>query len=173
MQIQDIQKQKIALDKAYTKSSGELFSAYLKKLNGETKTGTQKALANEFYQEHKTLRNVYETQKYKLDIQETPSIHTMVAAVNYKQRLMIDDMNSKLEEAYKAMKDKFRSGNYSFAQKVELKEEYKELEKSLKENLTKEMAEFRSSYYDALTKRNNSKIDALENSLLSNLLSKI
>jgi hypothetical protein len=68
---------------------------------------------------------------------------------------------------------KFRSGNYSFAQKVELKEEYKELENSLKKNLTKEMAEFRSSYYDALTKRNSSKIDQLENSLLSNLLSKI
>lgn len=172
MHIQDIQKQKIALGKAYMKSYGDLFSTYITKLNSQNQTEPKEIQADNFYNNQKKLENTYETEKYKLDIQEDPSIHTMISAVNYKQRLMMEDMNSRLKEAYTELKTKLNSGKYSFFERVELKAEYNELENNLKENLSNEIANFRSNYYNALVKRDTSKIDQLESSLLSNLLSK-
>lgn len=172
MQIQNLQEQKIALGKAYMKSYAELFSAYITKLNDQNQTEPKEVQADNFYKNQKELENAYETEKYKLNIQEAPSIHTMIAAVNYKQKLMIDDMNAELKEAYQELKSKLKSGRYTLAERTKLREEYKDLKDRLRANLSTEMSRFRASYYDALVSKNISKIDNMEQSLLSNLLSK-
>ncbi|WP_169975080.1 MULTISPECIES: hypothetical protein [unclassified Campylobacter] len=173
MQIQNIQKQISALGRAYTKSYDELFSNYVKKTNSESNQEIQTRLANEFYKEQKELQKVYEAKKYELYIQEVPSMHTMIHVVNYKQKIMIDEMNFKLKEAYQELKNNLTSGRYNAMEKLELKAKYREFKQNLKDETFKEIDKFSASYQDALVSRDNSRIDQLENSLLTNLLSKI
>lgn len=173
MQIKNLQEQKLALGKAYVKSYNDLFANYLNKLNAETTIEEKQGLSKTFYDKYKKLNNTYEQEKYKISIQEQPSITTMYSAINYKQKLLIDNMNAKLKEENDELNKKILSGKYTLSEKTKFQKEYDDLEQNLKDSIFKEIANFRSSYYNALIKRDTSKIDQLENSLLTNLLSKI
>lgn len=130
------------------------------------------AAADKFYKEFKAINHLYETEKYKLDIQEEPNIHTMTSTVNYKQKIMFDDMNEQISTRYEKLNKELKSGKYNFFEKAELKKQFKEFEANLKEKTYEELRQFRIMYYEALMKKDNKTIDNLENSLLSNLLSK-
>jgi hypothetical protein len=197
MQINNLQIQKMALGKAFDKRYDELFSSYLKNISEIQKTTNKKTdqssgvnsvqdmqaseqkhesiqkAADKFYKEQKYIRNIYEQEKYKLDIQEAPSIHTMISASNRKQKLMIDNMNEQIESAKKALKDKISNGNYNFLEQIELKRDFEKFQNNLKYKISKEISGFKSSYHDALVNKNIKEIDRLEKSLLTDLLSQI
>ena len=119
MQINDIRSQKLALGKAYTKAYNELFANHLKDVDNKkyakvnlADTKEQHSIqesSDKFYKDFKKINRLYETEKFKLDMQETPSIHTMTAAVNYKQKMMFDDMNEQISSEYAKLKKTTRS----------------------------------------------------------------
>ncbi|MGP1534110.1 MAG: hypothetical protein ACTTJF_08600 [Campylobacter sp.] len=174
MRISELQQQKISLGKAYVKSYSELFSKYLEKTqdSGASKKDKENAY-NELLLGDKAMRKAYETAKYKLDIKESPSIHTMYSAVNYKQSMLLDEMQEKLKVEQANLQEKLKSGKYNYFEKADLKAEYDELEKKLKKEVFDKVDKFKIDYYDALIKGNASKIDKMEDSLLSNLLSQV
>lgn len=194
MLINYLQSQKFALDRSFNKSYEKLFSTHLNTINSisQNKLNKQDSFENssldqtremnynliqeasdKFYKEYKTLRNEYEHERYKLDIQEAPSIHTMTSAINYKQKILFEEMNERIAAEQKRLKDKILSGRYNFLEEIALKNEFEEFKSNLQETVSKEISDFRASYHDALVNRNSSRIDELENSLLSNILSKL
>lgn len=173
MQINNLQEQKILLGKAYVKNYDKLFEKYMDNLTKEENTKIKEDISNTFYSNRKKLNNEYERELYKIEIQESPSTHTMYSAVNYKQKILIDNMNDILEKASKELAEKIANPKYGFFEKIEFQAEYDELKERLKDDVAREVRSFRQDYYQALKSRNNSKIDKLEQSLLTNMLSEL
>ena len=153
MQINDAQLQKTSLTKAFLKSYDDAFQNYLNKLQNE-------------------LRDKYETEKYKLDIKEQPNLNTMISAINYHQKLILDELNEEIKAANKELQTKKASGKYNFLEELRLEREFDELQDELRKKATDKISKFNSDYREALKKRDVSAIDNLENSLLANLLAK-
>lgn len=173
MNISDLQLQRNILSKTFTNAYNELFSTHLAKIQDESKDiVTKMNLSNEFYQTQKSLRNEYDAEKYKLETKESPSVHTMTSAINYKQKLLTEEMNERIEAESRKLKAKILSGKYNFLEELKFKNDFKKFQAELKVKLSNEIYNFRASYHEALVSRNSPKIDSLENSLLSNLLSK-
>ena len=177
MKINDLRSQKIALGRAYVKNFNELFASHLANVKEEsakdTTTRDMHAVSGKFSKARKELHDAYETEKYKLTIQEAPSVHTMYAAADYKQNLLLKDMNKRLEVEYDKLQEKLDSGKYNYFEREELKREYDTLKEKLRDGVYGEVDKFREMYFQALSKDNTAEIDKLENSLLSNLLSDI
>lgn len=175
MQINNLYEQKQSLAKAYIKNYDELFSQYLKK----TKDSTQKDasslqnLADNFYKAQKILRGNYDAMNYKLDISQTPNDHTMTAAVNRNQSLLIDEMNEQIANERKKLKDKLASGKYNMLEELKMNKELKSFELDLRQKVSQKIKDFRDSYQEALDDKDISRINTLQNSLLSDLLAKI
>lgn len=174
MNILNLQEQKTTLSQTYTKNYNKLFSVYLKEVNKEELSIKERnELSNNFYKRYKKLDDMYEAEKYAIDIQDSPSAHTMYSSINYYQRFLINDMQQKLDLEYEELKKKLNSDNYSFFEKIDLKYKFKEFEQQLKDNISNQLSEFRQKYSDALLDKNYKKINLLEDSLLSTILSKI
>lgn len=174
MKIDNLHLQKLSLGSRYTKKFNDLFEKYINSVNSDDvpKEDIEKA-SNSFDKDIKKLHNVYEAERYKIDIQEKPSVHTMYSAINYKQSILVEAMNDKLKAEYKELNRKLSSSEYDFFEKIKLKEEYEEFKDNLKNSIFKEIDEFKLNYYQALKTRNYTKIDKLENGLLSDLLLKL
>ena len=173
MQINDTQLQKTSLTKAFLKSYDDAFQNYLNKLqNDKSDIRVQKNLSDDFYNTQKKLRDKYETEKYKLDIKEQPSLNTMISAINYHQKLILDELNEEIKAANKELQTKKASGKYNFLEELRLEREFDELQDELRKKATDKISKFNSDYRKALKKRDVSAIDNLENSLLANLLAK-
>lgn len=197
MHINETYLKKQALSKAFTKRYEELFSTHLKNIqsiynNAETKKATINSGSNientkiverqhksiqessdKFYKEQRQIRDIYEREKYRLDIEKSPNINTMISATSYHQNLILNDMNDQLETEKNNLKDKLSSGKYNFLEQLKLKNEFDELSDKIKEEAHNKISKFSSSYRDAFVKKDIRKINELQNSLLSNILSKL
>ena len=96
----------------------------------------------------------------------------MISAINYHQKLILDELNEEIKAANKELQAKKASGKYNFLEELRLEREFDELQDELRKKATDKISKFNSDYREALKKRDVSAIDNLENSLLANLLAK-
>lgn len=175
MKVDSMDTQKIKLFKAYQTSYNNLFEKHFKKINNDEDMTLEsiKADNDAFHKEYSNIRNLYEAYDYNLDMKAKPSIYTMTSAVNQNQKLLIENMNKRLDEEYDILQQKLSSEKYNWFEKLNLEQQYEDLKQEIREHTNQQIAEFRDIYFDALQKRNYNKIDKIEDDLLAKLLNRI